>query len=308
MSSSTEASKTDKWKDWLLTHRHGGNLESRRAHIEHMTKIRERLFKNADLKGGETILDVGTGEGIVGFGALDTPGTHVIFSDISEPLVDLCREIATETGVADRCQFIVTDAVDLSAIPDSSVDIVTTRSVLIYVAEKQKALNEFFRVLKPGGRIALFEPVAQIYNLFGKGLYHGADVRPIRPLFEKIQKAHDLEARTSTMSDFDDRDLVRMALDASFEHVKVETEIEAGMAMYPPTPDGMPSRWETFYNSSPNPLVPTLRAQVEAALNPGEQQEFVAYLQPLIDQGRFFHSMALAWLTAQKADAQEKTS
>lgn len=291
----TTEQKSDKWKDWLLTHRHGGDEESRLRHIEGMTKVRERLYKSADLKEGETVLDVGTGEGIIGFGALDTPDTRVIFSDISEPLVELCREIATATGVADRCDFVVADAANLSAIADSSIDVLTTRSVLIYVAEKQRAFNEFFRVLKPGGRISLFEPVAAVYNQFGKGTYLGFDVRAIKHLFEKMHAAADHDARTSTMSDFDDRELVRMALEAGFQHVKLELEIEVGKMVIPNV------NWSAFYNSSPNPLVPTLRERVESALSPEEQREFVDYFSGVVMSGQTMQSMALAYLTAHKS-------
>jgi len=51
----------------------------------------------------------------------------------------------------------------LDAIEDASVDVVTARSVLIYLDDKQPAFTEMFRVLKPGGRISLFEPI----NRFG---------------------------------------------------------------------------------------------------------------------------------------------
>ena len=48
---------------------------------------------------------------------------------------------------------------------DGSVDVVTTRSVLIYVKDKAAALREFYRVLKPGGRVSLFEPINVLMSL-----------------------------------------------------------------------------------------------------------------------------------------------
>ena len=50
-------------------------------------------------------------------------------------------------------------AEDLAPIADESVDVVTTRSVVIYVTEKQRAFDEFHRVLRPGGRLSMFEPI-----------------------------------------------------------------------------------------------------------------------------------------------------
>jgi len=287
--------KTDHWKEWLVKNRYGGSEEAKRLHLEGMGQIRDRILRNASLKEGECLLDVGTGEGLVGFGALVTPNVQVIFSDVSESLVELCTEIATETGLRDRCEFVVADAIDLSKIPDSSVDVITTRSVLIYVKEKQKAFNEFFRVLKPGGRISLFEPIAKIYQQFTAGRYMGIDVSPIKELFAKIKGYGSPNDATQTMSDFDDRDLVRMSIDAGFSHAKLELEIEVGNAQLGHRD------WNTFYNQSPNPLVPTLREQVEQALSADEQNRFIAYMKQQVEHGTKFYSQALAFLMADKA-------
>jgi arsenite methyltransferase len=291
-----ESLKTDCWKEWLLKHRYGGSEASKRAHLEGMSKIRDRILKNAELKTGETLLDVGTGEGLIGFGALETEGTRVIFSDISEPLVDLCQEIATQTGVSNRCEFIIADATDLSGIPDTNVDVVTTRSVLIYVADKEKALSEFFRVLRPGGRISIFEPIAKVYQQFTANRYFGIDVRPIKDLFDKIKGYGSPDDATKTMSDFDDRDLVRMAIDAGFIHAKLELEIQVGKAEF------AHRDWETLYNQSPNPLVPTLRQQVESSLTQPEQERFMSYMKEQVESAPKFYSQAYCWLTAQKAE------
>ena len=57
---------------------------------------------------------------------------------------------------------MIAGAEDLTGIADASVDVLTTRSVLIYVAEKQHALAAFARVLRPHGRISLFEPINRL--------------------------------------------------------------------------------------------------------------------------------------------------
>ena len=62
--------------------------------------------------------------------SMSAPGT-VIFSDISQELLDHCRARAGQLGRLGRCRFL-----------RASVDVVTTRSVLIYVAAKGRAVEE----------------------------------------------------------------------------------------------------------------------------------------------------------------------
>ncbi|MGH7692699.1 MAG: class I SAM-dependent methyltransferase [Candidatus Dormibacteria bacterium] len=61
------------------------------------------------------------------------------FSDISSHLLEVCRSLVYELGVLHRCRFVVAGAEELSAIADSSVDVVTTRAVLSYVQTNLRA-------------------------------------------------------------------------------------------------------------------------------------------------------------------------
>ena len=153
----------DPWAAWLLTHRHGGNEEHHRKVIEHMAPVRDRVLANAHSETGRDAARCRTGDGLIGFGAMEKVGAdgRVIFSDISEKLLEVCRECATETGVLQQCEFLNANAIDLSPIESESIDAVTTRSVIIYVQEKQRAFQEFFRVLKKGGHVSMFEPIAE---------------------------------------------------------------------------------------------------------------------------------------------------
>ena len=65
----------------------------------------------------------------------------VVFCDISQDLLDHCRAAAAAEGLLDRCRFILASADSLGGIADASVDVVTTRSVLIYVTDKAEALQ-----------------------------------------------------------------------------------------------------------------------------------------------------------------------
>jgi ubiquinone/menaquinone biosynthesis C-methylase UbiE len=127
-----------------------------------MHPVRDRVLANASVEAGDVLLDVGTGSGLIAFGALPLAGEQgrVIFSDVSETLLEHCRREAAERGVAERCRFLVASADDLVGVEDDTVDAVTTRSVLMYVEDKARAFRELFRVLRPGGRVSIFEPTA----------------------------------------------------------------------------------------------------------------------------------------------------
>src|SRR5712692_4469659 len=129
----------DHWAQWLLHRRFGGNPQRGKMMVEGLSKVRDHVLQQAKITAGESVLDVGCGDGLIAFGALDMVGEQgkVIFSDISQDLLDHCHALAQQMQVLDRCQFLQASAQDLSVVESQSVDMVTTRSVLIYVGEKR---------------------------------------------------------------------------------------------------------------------------------------------------------------------------
>ncbi len=194
-----------------------------------LLRTRDRVLDNAELRPDDVLLDVGAGDGLIAFGALDRlgPEGHVIFGDISQDLLEHSRTLAGEAGVADRCEFVVASADDLEPFEDESVDVVTTRSVLIYVdrERKRRAFQEFHRVLRPGGRVSIFEPI----NKFGypepAGWFCGYDLTAIPELVSRVLAVASPEEE-KTLIDFDERDLLDWAREAGFEPVRLEYEVE----------------------------------------------------------------------------------
>src|SRR5947207_4201651 len=104
-----------------------------------------------------------------------------------------CKEKARELGVLDRSRFMRAAAENLAQIESESADVVAMRSVLIYVDDKKSAFDEFFRVLRPGGRLSLFEPINRFAQT-GGDTWLGYDVtavgeaaRKVRSFYEAIQ-------------------------------------------------------------------------------------------------------------------------
>lgn len=260
---------------------------------EELLPVRDRVLDRAGLAEGETLLDVGCGEGMIGFGALERGAGHVVFSDISDDLLGFCREAAEELGVAERCSFVKAGAADLAGIEDESVDVVTTRSVLIYVPEKAQAFVEFFRVLRPGGRFSCFEPI----NRFGceerRQGFWGYPGNGVSDLAERVEQVYaEIQPPDDPMLDFDERDLIRLAEEAGF--FPIDLELQAEIRALEPKP------WDAFLHSSGNPKIPTIAEAMDQALTPEERERFAAHLRALVEEGKGVWRMAHAYLRAEK--------
>jgi SAM-dependent methyltransferase len=188
-------------------------------------------------------------------------------------------------------------AEDLSAIAARSVDVVTTRSVIIYIADKPRAFAEFFRVLKPGGRLSMFEPI----NSFGapppEGTFLGIDVRPVSDLARRVNDRYDAMADEGAMLDFDERDLLELAHDAGFAStdVQLEARIERGRIW-----GQEPPPFEHLLRTAPNPNASTFEEVLAAELSPAERERFLAYVRPRYEAGEMLDRSAVAYLRATK--------
>lgn len=293
-------STQDQWAQWLLQRRHGGDTEKQKSVLKALVPIRDQVLQNARLASGETLLDLGCGDGLIAFGALEMVGEQgrVIFSDISQDLLEYSRSLALQMGVIDRCQFLHTSADDLKMIKANSVDVVTARSVLIYVQAKQQAFDECYRVLKPNGRLSIFEPI----NRFAPRMFGGYDLTPISDIVHKIRAVYERiqPIETDPMLNFDERDLLTFAEKAGFTETYLDLQVEIVPGKYKRESQTEEPNWEAFVRSSGNPLIPTIEEAMNQVLTPDEAEQFAAYLRPLFEAKRYVRRFATAYLWAVK--------
>jgi len=104
------------------------------------------------------VLEVGCGAGATACYLAKEHGCRVMSVDLREAMVDLANERAEREGVRDLVQFRVADAQSLP-FDDDTFDVVLCESVVTFVEDKQRVIDEFARVTRPGGRVALNEEV-----------------------------------------------------------------------------------------------------------------------------------------------------
>ena len=203
----------DQWADWLLEGRsRGSNKAVQRKWAAILRGIRTRVLRGAKIRHGDRVLDVGAGTGLVAREALRRTA-HVVAVDLS---LDVLRECASSVAAV---------AGDVLRLPfrDERFDVVTMRSVLIYVADKSATIRECRRVLAPGGRVSIFEPINRVY--VPPGAWPGdipddlaGDKERILARAEQESEFHD------SMRGFDERDLAEHFRDAGFERIDLTYE------------------------------------------------------------------------------------
>ena len=181
-------------------------------------KIAARILRNARVSAGDTVLDVGTGTGLLALTADSLVGDQgeVIGVDIDPDAVRHCRERAGQRGLT-NVTFVEADAAALP-LENGRVDTVICRSVLCHIVDKEPVICEWNRVLKKFGRFSFFEPIDRHETRF----YQLVNFAPLGNVGAKLKAAEEALHRNpdDPLMNFDENELLQILAAEGFRGVR----------------------------------------------------------------------------------------
>lgn len=263
------------WTEWLKKSRFSYlNDEQKEQTMRWLGEVRDKILTRADIQPGDVLLDIGTGTGLLAFGAYDIlkNSGKIIASDIAEDCLVECKKIADACGINDM-EFIHTDINGLK-LDDSSVDVAVTRSVLVHIQDKLPAVKEIYRILKPGGRISIFEPIissnTKTCELINPDKF--TDYDEIREIEAKI-----MTDKNDPLTNFDEKVLINAFELAGFKNIDLDLSTEK--SVYKVTADMI----DPWYNTPPSPGTLTMKQKLLRYLSEEKIDNFIAELKQELD-------------------------
>lgn len=274
---------SDRWLSWLKVGRDAGNVEARRRALAWLQPVFERVLGGAQLRAGDTVLEVGAGEGMLGLMALDVIGVsgRLVLSDISPAVIAGLSDSLVE-DVLPRVERVTAPVETLAGIADASVDVVLSRSVLIYSSDLPAAMTAIARVLRPGGRISAFEPLWEFFDESASpGGFFGRDLAGLESEVAAVAAGYRVDLQAMLDCPLTAESMLAAAEAAGLASIKATIEAESV-----PMPIGDDIVVDQVLNGRPNPNTVSPAEMAARVLSAEQAEHFLAGLRQSVLTGR----------------------
>ncbi len=256
------------WSEWLKKTRFSYMDEAQVTQtLNWLGLVKDAVLENAEIKPDDTLIDIGTGTGLLGFGALELLGEKgkVIFSDKFEDCLVECKKLLDTMPIKAKYEFLQSGC-EAIKLPNESVNKALTRSVLVHILDKQQSMNEIYRILKPGGIYSAFEPVIRTNTRYYELL------NPSNISFYEDFKNAEREFMSSDedpLTNFDENSLAQNLEAAGFKDATIDVQTsESTYIMQPATVD-------SAFNTPPSPGSKTMKEKFMMYFEESKVNEFI---------------------------------
>lgn len=215
------------------------------------------LVEKLEIGAGAKVLDIGCGTGRLGRFVIHIIGPAGRYVGI-DPLEERIK-IANERNTHDNVQFMVGRAENLHAIADNSMDVVYLNAVFHWVIEKERALREIVRVLKPGGKVGITTGAKELNFYSGMDFITNSVLK--REPYNKYVRVQERPHLTTT-------ELINMLVQVGFKVIDVQ--VKTVKRCHPTAKDFIrhseASSFGNYLSNVPGWLLKQVKAEVEAEL------------------------------------------
>ena len=281
------------WTQWLKKTRFAHMSEEQIMQTTNwLFALRDIVIANAKIQPNDKVIDLGCGSGLLSFGILEKFGDSVelIFSDKFEDCIEECKNILSTMNIAHRASFLQSDVLDIK-LDENSIDKALTRSVLVHIVDKQKAINEIYRILKKGGIYSAFEPIIRSNTRYCELV----DETQITD-WQKFKEAEDdfMSLPNEALVNFDAQSIAQNLDSAGFSDGDID--VIDTPSTYKATKEGVMA----WFNAAPAPNRPTTKERFLNYFDENKVNNFIFEIQNALDNKIITVSSKTMYIKAQK--------
>ena len=285
--------KCTNWLQWLNNTRFSSMSDDEKSNFDKsLNYIRDNVLNIAQIQPNEKVIDIGTGTGLLAFGALEKINKDglVVFSDISKECLQFCKEICEQKFPDKNAEFVYSDCSHID-FQDEYFDKVLMRSVLAHIVEKQPAINEIYRILKKGGVFAAFEP------LLGTNIrYHELTNSSQIDDYEDFKNAENqiMTDKNNSLTNFDNFSLQENFEKAGFSDIQITLQDVVSKYV---VKEGMVNKW---FESVQSPNHKSMRDNFLNFFNEEKVDNYIKQVEKALMGKELSTCVKVAWMRVQK--------
>lgn len=234
------------WSQWLHSTRFSYMNEEQMAQtLNWLNVVKDFVLNNAEIKPNDTVIDLGTGTGLLGFGVAERLNTDgkIIFSDKFEDCLVECQNFAKTLDIPAKYDFLQSGCEKIN-LANESVDKAVMRSVLVHILDKQAAMNEIYRILKPEGIFSAFEPIIRSNTRY----YELIAENEITDYSDFKQAETELMTNMNDpLTNFDENSLAQNLDEAGFKDATIDVQATDSSYIV------LPNTVESWFSAPPSP-------------------------------------------------------